>query len=192
MVQMWCTAPLDAPRGADFGPSHGRDLDFLWSGRRDSNPRPSPWQVDAGENWRMPATDSAGKYWLLYISEPTRTAAPRNRHAIAPRSMMSDDSGAIARAHRAGAAVRVGSLMYRSQYFPALSVAGIRQFSPASTCQGEGRGFESRRPLQRKSRSRPCEGPKSAPRGASRGAVHHICTTFAVCDSGSCLTLWLR
>src|ERR1039458_2932972 len=41
---MWCTAPLDAPRGADFSPSHGRDLDFLWSGRRDSNPRPSPWQ----------------------------------------------------------------------------------------------------------------------------------------------------
>ncbi len=46
-------------------------------------------------------------------------------------------------------------------------------------CQGEGRGFESRRPLQRKSRSRPCEGLKSAPRGAARGAVHHICTTFA-------------
>ena len=46
-------------------------------------------------------------------------------------------------------------------------------------CQGEGRGFESRRPLQRKSRSRTCEGLKSAPRGASRGAAHHICTTFA-------------
>jgi len=44
VVQMWCTAPLAAPRGADFSPSHGRDLDFLWSGRRDSNPRPSPWQ----------------------------------------------------------------------------------------------------------------------------------------------------
>jgi len=43
-VQMWCAAPLDAPRGADFSPSHVRDLDFLWSGRRDSNPRPSPWQ----------------------------------------------------------------------------------------------------------------------------------------------------
>ena len=28
-VQMWCTAPLDAPRGADFSPSQGRDLDFL-------------------------------------------------------------------------------------------------------------------------------------------------------------------
>ena len=25
-------------------PSHRRDLDFLWSGRRDSNPRPQPWQ----------------------------------------------------------------------------------------------------------------------------------------------------
>jgi len=44
VVQMWCTAPLDAPREADFSPSYGRDLDFLWSGRRDSNPRPSPWQ----------------------------------------------------------------------------------------------------------------------------------------------------
>jgi hypothetical protein len=44
VVQMWCAAPLDAPRGADFSPSHVRDLDFLWSGRRDSNPRPSPWQ----------------------------------------------------------------------------------------------------------------------------------------------------
>ena len=50
---------------------------------------------------------------------------------------------------------------------------------PGSPCQGEGRGFESRRPLQRKSKSRPCEGLKSAPHGASRGAVHHICTTFA-------------
>jgi hypothetical protein len=29
MVQMWCTAPLDAPRGADFSPSHICDLDFL-------------------------------------------------------------------------------------------------------------------------------------------------------------------
>ena len=46
-------------------------------------------------------------------------------------------------------------------------------------CQGEGRGFESRRPLQRKSRSGMCEGLKSAPRGASRGTAHHICTTFA-------------
>jgi hypothetical protein len=33
-------------------------------------------------------------------------------------------------------------------------------------CQGEGRGFESRRPLQRKSRYRRCEGRKSAYRGA--------------------------
>jgi hypothetical protein len=32
---------------------------------------------------------------------------------------------------------------------------------------------------KRKSRSRPCEGLKPARRGASRGAVHHICTTFA-------------
>ena len=32
--RMWCTPPLDAPRGADFSPSHGHDLDFLWSGRR--------------------------------------------------------------------------------------------------------------------------------------------------------------
>ena len=65
--------------------------------------------------------------------------------------MMSDDREAIARlsrVYRAGAAVRVGSLTYTSQCFPALSVAGIRQFSPVSTCQGEGRGFESRRPLQ--------------------------------------------
>jgi hypothetical protein len=64
--------------------------------------------------------------------------------------MMSDDREAIARlsrVYRAGAAVRVGSLTYTSQCFPALSVAGIRQFSPVSTCQGEGRGFESRRPL---------------------------------------------
>jgi hypothetical protein len=45
-------------------------------GREDSNPRPSPWQVDTGENWRMPATDSAGKHWLVYVSEPTQTAAP--------------------------------------------------------------------------------------------------------------------
>ena len=70
-----------------------------------------------------------------------------------PRSMMSDDSGAIARlsrVYRAGAAVRVGSLTYTSQCFPALSVADIRQFSPVSTCQGEGRGFESRRPLQKR------------------------------------------
>ena len=44
VVQMWCTASLDAPRGTDFSPSRGRDLDFLLSGRRDSNPRPSPWQ----------------------------------------------------------------------------------------------------------------------------------------------------
>ena len=66
--------------------------------------------------------------------------------------MMSDDREAIARlsrVYRAGAAVRVGSLTYTSQCFPALSVAGIRQFSPVSTCQGEGRGFESRRPLQK-------------------------------------------
>src|ERR1039458_1593550 len=55
-----------------------------------------------------------------------------------------------------------------------------RQGSQASIyCQGEGRGFESRRPLQRKSKSRPCEGLKLASRGASRGAVHHICTTSA-------------
>ena len=47
VVQMWCAAPLDAPRGADLSPSHIPDLDFLWSGRRDSNPRPSPWQGDA-------------------------------------------------------------------------------------------------------------------------------------------------
>src|ERR1035441_1455620 len=70
--------------------------------------------------------------------------------------MMSDDGEAIARlsrVYRAGAAVRVGPLTYRSQYFPALSVAGIRQFSPVSTCQGEGRGFESRRPLQNGVRS---------------------------------------
>ncbi len=65
--------------------------------------------------------------------------------------MMSDDREAIARlsrVYRAGAAVRMGSLSYTSQCFPALSVAGIRQFSPVSTCQGEGRGFESRRPLR--------------------------------------------
>src|ERR1019366_5879735 len=46
-------------------------------------------------------------------------------------------------------------------------------------CQGEGRGFESRRPLQRKSRYWRCEGSKSAPRGAFRSAAHHICTTFS-------------
>src|ERR1039458_10186974 len=54
VVQMWCTAPLDAPRGADFSPSHGRDLDFLWSGRRDSNPRPSPWQGDLAQLCHQP------------------------------------------------------------------------------------------------------------------------------------------
>jgi len=75
--------------------------------------------------------------------------------------MMSDDREAIARlsrVYRAGAAVRVGSLTYTSQCFPALSVAGIRQFSPVSTCQGEGRGFESRRPLQRNAGQGPVEG----------------------------------
>jgi len=34
------------PRKANFSPSHHRYLGFLWSGRRDSNPRPSPWQGD--------------------------------------------------------------------------------------------------------------------------------------------------
>ena len=44
VVRMWYIPPSDASRGADFDPSHRRDLDFLWSGRRDSNPRPQPWQ----------------------------------------------------------------------------------------------------------------------------------------------------
>jgi hypothetical protein len=44
VVQMWCATVPDAPREADFGLSHRHDLDFLSSGRRDSNPRPSPWQ----------------------------------------------------------------------------------------------------------------------------------------------------
>jgi len=43
-VQMWCAALLKSPPRGQFGPSHGHYLDFLWSGRRDSNPRPSPWQ----------------------------------------------------------------------------------------------------------------------------------------------------
>jgi hypothetical protein len=56
-------APLDASRGADFSPAHGRDLDFLWSGRRDSNPRPS--QV----SWHNFATSHfihlAMSYWAF-------------------------------------------------------------------------------------------------------------------------------
>jgi hypothetical protein len=43
-VRMWCKPPSETVQWAGFGPSHRRYLDFLWSGRRDSNPRPSPWQ----------------------------------------------------------------------------------------------------------------------------------------------------
>jgi len=39
-----CGARPDSPQAAVFRPSHCYNLDFLWSGRRDSNPRPSPWQ----------------------------------------------------------------------------------------------------------------------------------------------------
>jgi hypothetical protein len=46
-------------------------------------------------------------------------------------------------------------------------------------CQGEGRGFESRRPLQRKSRQRRCERPKLASRDASGTVAHHISTCGA-------------
>ena len=47
---MWCKC--GAPRSRTcherpiFSPSHHRYLGFLWSGRRDSNPRSSPWQGD--------------------------------------------------------------------------------------------------------------------------------------------------
>jgi hypothetical protein len=35
--------------GQARGPAHtGPDLEFLWNGRRDSNPRPSPWQGSRG------------------------------------------------------------------------------------------------------------------------------------------------
>ena len=44
VVQMWCGAVPEAPREAEIDPSNRPDLDFYRSGRRDSNPRPSPWQ----------------------------------------------------------------------------------------------------------------------------------------------------
>jgi hypothetical protein len=63
--RMWCTPPLDAPRGADFSPSHGHDLDFLWSGRRDSNRDPHLGKVI----WHNSATShfihSSMFYWAF-------------------------------------------------------------------------------------------------------------------------------
>jgi hypothetical protein len=43
VVQMWC-AQLGCSTREAFNSSRRRDLVILWSGRRDSNPRPSPWQ----------------------------------------------------------------------------------------------------------------------------------------------------
>jgi len=48
----------------------------------------------------------------------------------------------------------------------------------ASPCQGEGRGFESRRPLQRSCRSRWCGELKIDLRGGSVVRIYHACTTF--------------
>jgi hypothetical protein len=52
---------------------------------------------------------------------------------------------------------------------------GVRVSAVPFFCQGEGRGFESRRPLQRKSRSEWYSGTKSRP---PRGQPYHIRTTF--------------
>ena len=41
------------------------ELDFYWSGRRDSNPRPSPWQVGQPRNTREAPKDSP---WSGYFS----------------------------------------------------------------------------------------------------------------------------
>jgi hypothetical protein len=54
VVQMWCIALADATREADLDPSQRHYLDFIWSGRRDSNPRPSPWQKNLPGNPNPP------------------------------------------------------------------------------------------------------------------------------------------
>ena len=42
---MWCAAVPNAPPEDNFDAAYRHYLDILWSGRRDSNPRPSPWQL---------------------------------------------------------------------------------------------------------------------------------------------------
>src|ERR1700683_1597871 len=54
---MWCGPLSPALIRAGFNPSTRPDLGFFWSGRRDSNPRPSPWQYDSfrprGPTWSL-------------------------------------------------------------------------------------------------------------------------------------------
>jgi hypothetical protein len=72
VVQMWCGAVPEAPREAEFDLSHRPDQDVSWSGRRDSNPRPSPWQIRRGPT-PLPAPlqiDAGRSEYLTDRSEP--------------------------------------------------------------------------------------------------------------------------
>src|SRR6266498_608480 len=73
------------------GPAHsGPDLGFLWSGRRDSNPRPPPWQGGAlptEPRPHAPEGHSKSRDWDSSLQRPPlrRRQAPVEPNPPSPR-----------------------------------------------------------------------------------------------------------